>query len=68
MIYINSVAALASVNRMSGKTAIASGRHREQDSIMTKAGGGCEDHPARFTEAETKRKDYTHDHIPRAAV
>jgi len=35
---------------------------------MTKAGGGCEDSLARFTEAETKRKDYTHDHIRRAAA
>jgi len=35
---------------------------------MTKAGGGCEDPLGRFTEAETKRKDYTHDHIRRAAA
>ena len=67
MIYINTLAAQASVNRMSGETVIAPGRHREQDSIMTRAGDDCEDLLARFTEAETKRKDFTHDHTRRAA-
>jgi len=52
---------------MSGETVIAPGRYREQDSIMTKEGGDCEDLLARFTEAETKRKDFTHDHTRRAA-
>jgi len=52
---------------MSGETAIAPGGHQEQDSIMTKAGGDCEDPLARFTEAETKRKDVAHDRTRRAA-
>jgi hypothetical protein len=67
MLYINIPAAQASVNMMSGETAITSGRHREPDSIMTKDSGDCEDLLARFTEAETKRKDFTHDHTRRAA-
>ncbi len=43
MLYINNLAAQVTGNMMPGETSIALGRHTEQDSIMVKDGGDCED-------------------------
>ncbi len=61
------LAAQVAGNMMPGETSIALGRHTEQDSIMVKDGGDCEDFLVRRYKAETNRKDSTHDNTNLAA-
>ena len=67
MLYINNLAAQVTGNMMPGETSIALGRHTEQDSIMVKDGGDCEDFLVRCYKAETNRKDSMHDNTNRAS-
>jgi hypothetical protein len=67
MLYINNLAAQVTGNMMPGETSIALGRHTEQDSIMVRDGGDCEDFLVRCYKAETNRKDSMHDNTNRAS-